>query len=332
MTNPQPTVQPMTEPHKRPHRHPKYKTAYRVKNWRAYDQSLRNRGDITLWMSQDAITAWTPPQTGKRGAQPVYSDVAIETALTLRLLFRLPLRQTEGFLLSLLTLMDVTLPCPDHTTLSRRNASVAIRQQIDRAPQEAICLIVDSSGLKVCGQGEWHRQKHGEKPHKRWKKLHIGVDAQGRIVASTLTESQEQDPSQVPALLSQVDYRIDWFVGDGIFDHAPVYSAVENHSPGARVIIPPRKDAVLSSQVATAPTQRDAHLLAIESEGRCGWKRTSGYYAQSQAENVFSRFKRTFGARLRAKREASQEREASLACQLLNRMRELGCPASYAVS
>jgi hypothetical protein len=122
----------MTEPHKRADRHPTYKTAYRVKNWRAYDKALRDRGDLTLWLSQDAIDAWTPPMTGKRGAQPVYSDVTIETALTLRLLFRLPLRQTEGFLRSLLTLMGLMLPCPDHTTLSRRNTTVAIRQQIDR--------------------------------------------------------------------------------------------------------------------------------------------------------------------------------------------------------
>jgi len=144
-------VKRMTEPHKRPYRHPKYKTAYRVKNWREYDQSLRDRGNITLWLSQEAIDAWTPPQTGKRGAQPVYSDTAIETALTLRLLFGLPLRQTEGFLGSLLRLMDLTLPCPDHTTLSRRHATVAIRQQVDRAPQGPIDLIVDSTGLKVCG-------------------------------------------------------------------------------------------------------------------------------------------------------------------------------------
>jgi DDE family transposase len=167
----------MTEPHKRPHRYPKYKTAYRVKNWCEYDKSLRNRGDITLWISQDAIEAWTPPQTGKRGAQPVYSDIAIETALSLRMLFRWPLRQTEGFLHSILTLMDVTLPCPDHTTLSRRNATVAIRQQVEHAPQGPISLIVDSSGLKVCGQGEWHTKKHGEKKGKRWKKLHIGPAA-----------------------------------------------------------------------------------------------------------------------------------------------------------
>ena len=262
-----------------------------------YDTALRDRGDITLWISQEAIDAWTPSQTGTRGAQPVYSDVAIKTALTLRLLFRLPLRQTEGFLHALLTLMDVPLPCPDHTTLSRRNAPVAIQRHIDHAPEEVIALIVDRSGLQVCGQGEWHRQKHGEKPHKRWKKLHIGVDAQGRIVTSTVTESHEQDPSQVPALLSQVAHRIERFIGDGLFDQSPISTAVEIHSPGAQVIIPPRQDAVLRPRATTAPTQRDAHLLVIEREGRGGWKRTSGYYDQAHAENAFSRLKRTFGGR-----------------------------------
>jgi hypothetical protein len=328
----QPTVIAMPEAHKRAYRHPKYKTAYRVKNWAEYDKALRDRGDIMLWLSQDAIDAWTAPKTGKRGAQPVYANIAIETALALRLLFRLPLRQTEGFLHSILTLMGLMLPCPDHTTLSRRNTTVAIRQQIDRAPEGPISLIVDSSGLKVCGQGEWHAQQHGEKKHKRWKKLHIGVDAQGQIVASTVTESHRQDPSQVPALLSQVDRVIDRFIGDGMYDQEPVYAAVMGHSLGVRVIIPPRKDAVVSSTGTTSPTQRDQHLLAIEREGRLPWKRTSGYYDQSHAENAFSRFKRTFGGGLRAKQGAAQEREASLACALLNRMRERGRPQSYPVS
>jgi hypothetical protein len=111
-----------------------------------------------------------------------------------------------------------------------------------------------------------------------------------------------------------------------------VYAAVMGHSPAARVIIPPRKDAVLSSMASIVPTQRDHHVLAIESEGRSAWKRMSGYYAQSQAENAFSRFKRTFGGGLRAKRDASQEREATLACELLNRMQALGRPQSYLVS
>jgi hypothetical protein len=322
----------MTEPHKRPHRHPKYKTVYRVKNWREYEQSLRDRGDITLWISQEALDAWTPPQTGTRGAQPVYSDAAIETALSLRLLFRLPLRQTEGFLSAILRLMDVTIPCPDHTTLSRRNATVAIRRKIARAPQGPMCVIVDSTGLKICGQGEWHAQKHGDKKRKAWKKLHIGVDAQGRIFASTVTESHAQDPSQTSVLLSQIDGDIACFVGDGIYDQESVYATVEAHTPGAQVIIPPRKDAVLSPTATTAPTQRDQHVLAIKSEGRFAWKRRAGYYEQAYAENAFSRWKRTFGDRLRAKRDEAQKREASLACQLLNRMRELGRPQSYAVS
>jgi hypothetical protein len=143
-----------------------------VKNWRAYDQSLRDRGDLTLWISQDALDTWSPPMTGKRGAQPVYADIAIATALTLRLLFHLPLRQTEGFLRSVLQLMGLTLPCPDHTTLSRRHATVEIGPLKTGVQQEPTCLIVDSTGLKVCGQGAWHAQKHGEKKRKKWKKPH----------------------------------------------------------------------------------------------------------------------------------------------------------------
>ena len=226
----------MTEPHKR-NRHPKYKTAYRVKNWAEYEKSLRDRGDITLWVSQEAIDAWRAPMTGKRGAQPVYADLAIETALSLRLLFNLALRQTEGFLGSLLRLMNVALPCPDHTTLSRRNATVEIRRKIDRAPKGGTDLIVDSTGLKVCGQGEWHAQKHGEKKGRRWKKLHIGADDQGQIIASTVSESNEQDPLRVPSLLDQVEEEIGRFIGDGIYDQAPVYTAVREHSPDVELIV-----------------------------------------------------------------------------------------------
>jgi len=321
----------MTEPHKRPYRHPKYKTAYRVKNWRAYEQSLRDRGDMTLWITPDAIAAWRAPMTGKRGAQPIYADMAIETAIALRLLFHLPLRQTEGFLGSVLRLMGLSLPCPDHTTLSRRNATVVIRKQVRRAPQGPLSVIVDSTGLKVCGQGEWHAQKHGEKKCRRWKKLHLGVDDQGQIMASCMTDGHAQDPVQVPELLSQIDHEIHRFIADGIYDQQPVYAAVEDHSPGAQVIVPPRKVAALSPAAATAPTQRDQHIASIERDGVFAWKRASGYYAQSHAENAFARYKRTFGGHMRAKLDESQEREAAIACELLNRMRALGRPQSYLV-
>lgn len=126
-----------------------------------------DRGDITLWLSQEAIDTWPAPKTGKRGGQRVYADIAIETALALRLLFRLPLRQTEGFLRSVLTLIDLALPCPDHTTLSRQSATLVFKRLDNRTSPGPVHLIADSSGLQVCGQGEWHAKKHGEKRRKR---------------------------------------------------------------------------------------------------------------------------------------------------------------------
>ena len=322
----------MPEPHKRIYRHPKYKTAYRVHNWPEYDTSLCNRGDLTLWISHEAIDTWTPPPNGKRGAQPRYADIAIETALSLRLLFHLPLRQSEGFLRSILQLMRLDLPCPDHTTLSRRNATVAITQPVRDVSGSPTDLIVDSTGLTVCGQGAWHRQTHGEQKCQRWRKRHIGVDHEGWVLAQVVTDSHEHDPSQVPALLGQVDGPISRFVADGIYDQEPVYDAVERHSPGAWVIIPPRKDAVVSLTATIAPSQRDQHLLAIERTNRFQWKQLSGYDDQAHAENAFSRCKRACGGRLRAKRDEAQEREAALACQVLNRMWELGRPQSYLIS
>src|SRR5262249_10820398 len=143
----------MTEPHKRAYRHPKYKTAYRVKNWPDDDKSLRDRGDLTLWISQDAMDAWMAPNSGKRGAQPIDADIAIETALTLRLLFRLPLRQAEGFLGSVLKLMALALPCPDHTTLSRRNATFESRRFVRRETHGPVDVIVDSTGVKGVWSG-----------------------------------------------------------------------------------------------------------------------------------------------------------------------------------
>jgi hypothetical protein len=189
-------------------------------------------------------------------------------------------------------------------------------------------MLVDSGRLKVCGQGEWH----GEKQHQCWKKLHIGVDAPGQMVASMVTQSHAQDPSQVPQLLAQVNRVIDRFMGDGINDQALVYTAIENPSPGVRTVVPSRKDAVWNPTASTAPSSRDLHLLEIEMEDRFVCKRTSGYDDQTHDDNAVSRFKRTFGDRLRAKQDESQEREAQLTCQLLYRMREVNRPLAYPVN
>ena len=321
----------MSEPHTRK-RHPKYRIAYRVRNWREYEKSLRQRGDITFWISQDAINAWTPPPNRKRGGQPLYSDLAIETALTLRLLFQLPLRQTEGFLGSILRLLGLDHPCPDHTTLSRRNRTIEPRRPLNHLPNAPLSLIVDSTGLKICGQGEWQTQKHGVKYRKCWKKLHLGVDEKGWILASKITDGHYQDPTQVPGLLGQVARPIRQFVADGIYDRESVYLAVEQHSPGATVIVPPRKDAVPSRERFGSPPQRDSHIESIANRGRFKWKRESGYYLQSHAENAVSRYKRIITGRLRAKREGAQEREALIACSILNRMREMNRLQSHPVT
>ncbi len=168
--------------------HPKYKTRYRFANWAQYDQALVQRGDITLWITPAAIRAWKPRSSRRRVAPRKYSDLAIETALTLRAVFQLPLRQAEGFLRSLLNLMDLSLEVPDHTTLSRRSTGsrVALGAQVSKRP---VHLIIDSTGLSIVGEGEWAAAKHGKRGKRGWRKLHIGVDRSGQIVVQVLTSS-----------------------------------------------------------------------------------------------------------------------------------------------
>jgi hypothetical protein len=158
--------------------HPKYKTKYRVRNWSEYDRALVQRGDITLWISEDAIASWKPAPTGLRGAQRKFSSHAIETALVLRLVFKLPLRQAEGFLRSVLSLMDVDLEAPDHTTLSRRSQHLDVALKLVPV-NEPIHLVDDSTGLSIVGEGEWAAVKHGGRGKRAWRKLPLGVARSG---------------------------------------------------------------------------------------------------------------------------------------------------------
>ena len=198
---------------------PKYKTKYRVGNWPEYERGLRSRGDVTIWFSAEAASAWTPPKTGLRGGQQRYSNLAILTSLTVRMVFLLPLRQTEGFVASLLRLMDLDLSVPDHTTLSRRNKSVDVSLSARAAHDSPIHLIVDSTGLKIFGAGEWHSHRHtAGKARRDWRKLHVGVDAKGFVVATKLTESTVDDASVVSDRLEQISPPIERFTGEGAYD------------------------------------------------------------------------------------------------------------------
>ena len=152
--------------------HPTYKTKYRVANWPAYNRALVRRGDVTVWVSSEAIAAWTPRRSGRRGGQRRYSDLAIETALTLRLLYHLPLRQAEGFLHALFGMMRLDLSAPDYTTLSRRSQHLRRRLRPPVPPDEGIHLVLDSPGLSIVGAGEWAAATHGGRGRRSWRKLH----------------------------------------------------------------------------------------------------------------------------------------------------------------
>ena len=185
--------------------HPTYKTKYRVANWPAYNQALVRRGDVMVWLSSEAIAAWTASRSGRRGGQRRYSDLAIETALTLRLIYHLPLRQAEGFLHALFGIMRLDLSVPDYTTLSRRSQHLRRRLRSPVPPDESLHLVLDSTGLSLVGAGEWAAAKHGGRGRRGWRKLHLGVDQSGAILVHTLTEATGDDATTALDLLTAVE-------------------------------------------------------------------------------------------------------------------------------
>ena len=308
--------------------HPKYKTKYLVNNWAEYDQALVRRGDITLWISEDEISSWKPAPTGLRGAQRKFSDHAIETALTLRLVFNLPLRQAEGFLRSVLALMDVDLEAPDHTTLSRRSQSLNI--DLHRvASDKPIHLIVDSTGLSIIGEGEWAAAKYGGRGRRGWKKLHLGVDRTGVIIAQALTPGSADDAKTALDLIDTVKSDIASFTADAAYDTLAIYDA--STARGGEVVVPASRSATRSRQQRSRSRARDCTISRIKEVGRRQWKKGSGYHRQARVENTFFRYKTIVGPRLRARNPESQQAEAIIACNILNRMIALGRPESFAI-
>ena len=301
-------------------RHHIPKQRRRITNWAEYDAALRQRGSLMVWFTEEAIAAWHAEPRTTRGGQPWYSELAILTALTLRAVFCLALRQTEGLIGSLMRLLGLDLPIPDHTTLSRRAATLEVPRPRSSSPDagsrsQPLHLLVDSTGLKLCGPGEWLVEKHGTKARRSWRKLHLGRDADtGQIVAATLTTHDVDDGSQVDPLLDQVDGPIASFTGDGAYDQDRVYASVAERHPEAAIIVPPRTTAVPSRAAETAPTQRDRHLQLIAKRGRRGWQTASGYTKRARAETAISRFKRVIGD------------EMDVAVHVLNRMLDLGRP------
>ena len=313
-------------------RHRISKQRHRVTNWAGYDAALRQRGSLTVWFSEEAIAAWRAEPRTTPGGQPSYSALAIVTALTLRAVFRLALRRTEGLIGSILRLLGLGLAVPDHTTLSRRAETLEVPRS--RSGSEPVHLLVDSTGLKLGGPGEWLVEKHGTKTRRAWRKLHLDVDAgTGRILAAELTTSDVDDGARVGPLLDQVDGGVASFTGDGAYDRADMYDAVATRHPkAAAVIVPPRAGAVPSEAAETAPTQRDRHLRPIAEHGRLGWRKASGYNCRALAEATMSRYKRVIGDALRSRTDGHQATEVTMAVHALNRMLEFGRPESVRIA
>jgi len=306
---------------------------HKVTNWREYDASLRQRGSLTVWVTEEAITAWTAEPRMTRGGQRTYSPLAILTALTLRAVFRLALRQTEGLIGSVIRLLGLDLAVPDHSTLCRRAETLEVPRPRSSAGSEPMHLLVDSTGLKLCGTGEWLHEKHGTKVRRSWRKLHLGMDAgTGQIVASLLTTKDVDDGSQMGPLLDQVTGPLASFIGDGAYDQDAVYTSVTARHPEAIIIVPPRANAVSSETAETAPTQRDKHLQHIAVHGRMAWQKASGYSKRAKAETGMSRFKQVIGDGLRSHTDERQATEMGVAVHVLNRMLELGCPSSVRIA
>ncbi|MBP2309734.1 IS5 family transposase [Azospirillum melinis] len=304
----------------------------RVMNWATYDAALRQRGSLTVWFTDAAIASWRAAPRTTPGGQPNYSDLAITTALMLRAVFHLALRQTEGLIGSILHLLGLDLPVPDHSTIARRARTVTL-PATPRSTSGPLHLLVDSTGLKLGGPGEWLIEKHGTKKRRSWKKLHIGVDAAiGRIVAATLTDRDVDDAAQVAPLLDRIGEPVASLTGDGAYDRTAVYAAVHERHPDAAVVAPPRLDAVLSDTAAATPTQRDRHILAIAETGRMAWQRDSRYNQRAKVEGQIGRWKQVVGPALRFHTDQAQATEVAIAVAVLNRMLDLGRPHSVRIA
>lgn len=306
------------------------KATYKVSNWKEYNRSLINRGNLTVWISDEAIAAWnsTTP-TGRKGRTKTYSDLAIETALTLRSLLRLPLRQTQGFLEGLIKLLDLSIDAPCYSTLSRRAESLSIDLGVLTGKSD-VNVAIDATGLKVYGEGEWKMRTHGKDKRRTWRKLHIAIDHKTHeIIAVTLTASNVHDSMETNSLLNQID-KVDSVTGDKGYDNKNAYDPIADR--GAKAIIPPRSGAALKLKKPTwGDVQRNRLIKEMHLLGKDAWKSGSGYRRRVLVETSIGRYKRTIGASMHSRHLGRQKAEVRLGAKILNQMTHLGMPKSYKV-
>jgi hypothetical protein len=311
------------------------KKTYRLRNWGEYTKALQKRGSISVWISDGALEQWSEcPRSGQPGRPYAYSALCIETMLTVKAVYDLGYRQMQGFVESLFLLMQITVKVPCYTQVNRRarDLGVVLPAGAPRQSSEPLHVVIDSTGVKVFGEGEWKVRQHGVSKRRTWRKLHIAADeSSGEILSAVFSSNGQDDAGVVEDLLEGIAEEIAQVSADTGYDKRKAYAAIAKRE--ARAVIPPQKNAKIwqHGNSKSPPLDRDENLRAIRRQGRDQWKQESGYHRRSIIENVMYRYKTIGGDRLRSREFQRQATEVYLNCAILNRMAALGMPESYAV-
>lgn len=310
------------------------KKQYRIRNWKEYNQALVNRGSLTFWIGEDVMNNWNnADKTGKPGRPIEYSPVAIQTSLVVQALFHQPLRQTEGLLNSMFHLAEILLTAPDYSTVSKRGETLSPDLARRSQSKKAKHVVIDSSGVKIFGEGEWKVRQHGKSKRRTWRKVHLGIDEKtGEIVVAKATLNSIHDSEVLPELLSAIPDTIEQVSGDGAYDTRASYQAIRARN--AYASIPPQANAKIwqHGNSLSPPHVRDRNLRRIREIGRKKWKVESGYHRRSLVETGFFRFKTIFGDKIPARKFAGQAAQILIRCRILNQMLTMGMPQSYIVA
>lgn len=305
------------------------KTQYKITNWSEYNKSLTNRGDIFLYFTPQSLRNWHNTKGRPSQGRPlVYSNAAIEVCLLLRELLRLPLRQTQGFVRGLIKQAGFKVSCPDYSTFCRRAEGVCkkLKRFVQVRTAGPVHVLVDASGLRVFGEGEWKVRTHGKGKRRIWKKVHIAVDRNKRTIISTeITDGNCADVTQLEPLLKPLT-SLASVTADGAYDSKQARQYINKRK--ASPIIPPDENAIISKK---QPKERNKAVRFIRANGddeaaRKMWKQKAGYYQRSLVENSFFRAKTIFGGNLRSRSKPNQQAEWLLRCHLLNKMTLMGMP------
>jgi hypothetical protein len=307
------------------------KERYKVTNWPEYNRSLKNRGNLNVWLTSETLSNWYYSGQKIKGGQTSYSDSCIEFCVSIKILFKFGYRQTQGFIESIFTLAQIDLTVPDYSVLCKRCRKLVIKEKPTKKKKDAkgLSISADSTGLKVYGEGEWKVRIHGWSKHRTWQKLHIIVNPVDKMILSNnLTTNSIDDAAMVEPLLKQIKDRIENFSADGAYDKIKVYETLSQRN--INPLIPPRKGARVKKHgnKKGKMNPRDRNIRMIRKYGRAGWKRKIKYHQRSLAETTMFRYKTIIGNKLSTRTFDRQKIETSIACKILNLMTRNGMPIS----